>query len=165
MRLEWIGIILCGVASSAFAQALPESLRACAAETDSLRRLSCYDREVGRLSEPGTAHTGVPPPLATPAQLAPAPEFGLDEERVRKLKVQPHTAEPKSLTARITAVSQLPYGRQRLALDNAQVWDQTEEDWGFAPQSGAVVTISRGTLGGFWMTTDGHRIVRVKRIH
>jgi hypothetical protein len=107
----------------------------------------------------------VPAAATTPAQLAPAPEFGLDEERVRKLKGQPHTADAKSLTARVTAVSQLPYGRQRLALDNGQVWDQTEEDWGFAPQSGAVVTISRGTLGGFWMTTDGHRNVRVKRIH
>lgn len=162
MRLHWTGLILCAVASTALAQELPESLRACAAEANGPRRLSCYDREVARVSAPGAAQSAVVRPLATPAPPAPAQEFGLDEERITKLKAP--SPVPQALTARISAVSPLPYGRQRLALDNAQVWEQTEEDWGFAPQAGAAVTISRGVLGGFWMATEGHKKVRVKRI-
>ncbi len=34
------------------AESLPASVRACAAETDSLKRLICYDREVARFPEP-----------------------------------------------------------------------------------------------------------------
>jgi hypothetical protein len=34
------------------AESLPASIRACAAETDSLKRLVCYDREVARFPEP-----------------------------------------------------------------------------------------------------------------
>ena len=162
MRLHWIALTLCVAVSSAFAQALPESLRGCAAETDGPRRLSCYDREMARLSAPGAGQSPAAQALATPAPPVPAREFGLDEERLKKLKTP--APEPQALTAHISAVSALPYGRQRLVLDNAQVWEQTEEDWGFAPQSGAAVTISRGVLGGFWMTTDGHKKVRVKRI-
>ncbi len=86
----------------------------------------------------------------------------MDEERIRKLKALPPV--PQSLTAHVSAITPLPYGRQRIILDNAQIWEQTEEDWGFAPQTGAAVMISRGKLGGFWMATDAYKKVRVKRI-
>jgi hypothetical protein len=165
MRLRWIAVALCGTASLVSAQTLPDSLRACAAESDSARRLACYDREVARLTQPLiTAHATLPSTASTVAEHSPADEFGLGEERVRKLKAQEGTAALKAVTAHVTAVSQLPYGRQRIALDNAQVWEQTEEDWGFNPHSGAAVMITRGALGGFWMASDAHQKVRVKRI-
>jgi hypothetical protein len=159
MRLRWIALSLCASAGSAFSQSLPQSLRDCAAETDAGRRLSCYDREMERLNSSDTVPGAARPPEAAPN---PPQEFGLGEERVRKLTKAPPVST--SLTAHIAAATSLPYGRLRLVLDNGQVWEQTEEDWGFAPQSGAAVTISRGALGGFWMATERYKKVRVKRI-
>jgi hypothetical protein len=163
MRVVGIAVVLCAATSLAGAQ-VSESLRACAHESDGAQRLACYDREIARLTAPAAARDAAPSTAASAPKSAPAEEFGLTGERVRKLKAKEGHVEPKALTAHIAAVAQLPYGRRRLTLDNAQVWEQTEEDWGFNPQSGATATITRGALGGFWMATEGHPQVRVKRI-
>jgi hypothetical protein len=52
-------------------ESLPASVRACAAETDSLRRLMCYDREVARFPAPA-ANAAPTPPSATASQPAGA---------------------------------------------------------------------------------------------
>lgn len=57
---------LCGMPAAAFAQGASAALRACAAETDSAKRLACYDREMARL--PAT-----PAQAAQPAQRASTP--------------------------------------------------------------------------------------------
>jgi len=163
MRAVGIAVVLGGAASLAAAQ-VPESVRACAHESDGAQRLACYDKEMTRLMAPAAAHETAPSTAVGAPKPAPAQEFGLTEERLRKLNAKEGYAEPQTLTAHIAKVAQLPYGRRRLTLDNAQVWEQTEEDWGFNPQSGAAATITRGAFGGFWMATDGHPQVRVKRI-
>jgi len=176
MRLGYTAVILWGLSSPIFAQALPDSLRGCSAESDSQKRLACYDKAVGRVTPPKSASDTAPvapvtsaapapaAPVSTPAASVPGGEFGLDADRLRQLKAQAGAAESQSLTAHITAISQLPYGRQRISLDNVQVWEQTEEDWGFNPRVGAAVTITRGALGGFWMAADAYKKIRVKRI-
>ena len=50
-------------ASAMAAESLPASIRACAALTDSLQRLVCYDREVARFPEPAAKAA----PKSTPA--------------------------------------------------------------------------------------------------
>jgi len=48
MRSLLWSITLCAAPALAGAESLPASIRACAAEPDSLKRLVCYDREVAR---------------------------------------------------------------------------------------------------------------------
>ena len=52
-------------------ESLPASVRACAAETDSLRRLMCYDREVARFPAPvANAAPALPTASSQPASAA-----------------------------------------------------------------------------------------------
>lgn len=164
MRWIYLALVALAATSVASAQTVP-ALRVCAAEPDNTRRLACYDKEMARLPPSEPMHATVPNTQAAAASLAPAEAFGLSEEqRVRKLQTQGGVSDVKKLTAHITKISALPNGRQRITLDNAQVWEQLEEDYGFTPQVGAAATITRGMLNGFWMATDAYRQVRVKRI-
>ena len=83
MRGGWVAIALCSGASFVSAQPLPDTLRACAAEPDSARRLACYDKEVGRLAQPPTARNTSPSTASSAAEISPAEEFGLGAERVQ----------------------------------------------------------------------------------
>src|ERR1041384_4288683 len=75
--LSWvlIGVGFCG--SAVAADALPPSLRSCMRETDSSRRLACFDRESALLTGESApvAHQADPAPAtpaAAPAAAAPA---------------------------------------------------------------------------------------------
>jgi hypothetical protein len=162
MRPVCIALVFSGMSTLAYAQ-LPDGMRACAAESDNARRLACYDKEVAHRTPAPPAHDAVPSTEAVTPTAAAADEFGLGE-RVRKRKANDATAEAKAHTAHVTKVIQLPNGLQRVALDNAEEWEQTEQEQGFNPQPGATATITRGKLGGFWMATDAYRKARVKRI-
>jgi hypothetical protein len=79
--LVW-ALPLCGIPAGAFAQSIPPGLRACAAESDSLRRLVCYDKEMAQLMKSAPQPVAAPPPpppppppqaSAPPPQAAPPP--------------------------------------------------------------------------------------------
>lgn len=93
-RIAWplaCALPLFGITATAFAQSVPPTLRACAAETDAGQRLDCYDREMARLlaptKQPAAAATrpdlpasttpmqpsGTPPEPASGPAAAPAP--------------------------------------------------------------------------------------------
>jgi hypothetical protein len=163
MRHICPALVLCAAASLAVAQ-VSENLRSCAAEPDNARRLACYDKEMPHLRPAPPGDDSVPSTALGTPDAVPAERFGLSDRQVRRLKAGAAPAEMRALTAHVTKVFQLPNGRQRIALDNAQVWEQTEEDWGFNPRTSATATITKGTLGGFWMATDAYRKVRVRRI-
>ncbi len=71
-RLLWMGaaaivlsvqpiacaILVTALPFAARAQSLPSGVAACASEKDDLKRLSCYDREVGRIVAPSPAASG-----------------------------------------------------------------------------------------------------------
>jgi len=63
--------VLTALPALAAVESLPASVRACAAETDSLRRLMCYDREVARFPAP-VANAAPAPPTASASQPASA---------------------------------------------------------------------------------------------
>jgi hypothetical protein len=68
---------LCAAATGAFGQTVPPGLRACTAESDSGRRLACYDREMARLLTAAAQSEANPPPprpAPTPPPAAQAPE-------------------------------------------------------------------------------------------
>ena len=132
------------------AQSLPDQLRACRAETDDTRRLSCYDRAAATLdkaaaSTPAAATATAPVrPAAAPAATvassssAAAPagataanapagsgvaDFGVSEG---PLAVKRQATGLKEITAVVTAVAARGRGELVLTLDNGQVWAQNE---------------------------------------
>jgi hypothetical protein len=199
-------------APQVFAQTLPASVIACADETDVLKRLSCYDREVSRYrahpaasttAPPGTtapaaasaagsaAGAGAPPASASATAAPPASrpssasgtratsagtaspadqqaEFGMNGELKRKEQGPNVAAEPaklEQLTARITSLAYKPHGESILTLDDGQTWEEAENTTHVPYHVGDEVTIKRGVLGAFYLSSSGVRGMRVKRVH
>lgn len=91
---------LCAMAAAAFAQTVPPGLRACTRETDSLRRLVCYDKEMARLMAAPARPAAVVPAPAGPAPAASAaPAPNADE---------PANATPAAAPPREPAPAQAP---------------------------------------------------------
>jgi hypothetical protein len=203
-------------APQVFAQTLPASVIACADETDVLKRLSCYDREVARYRAHPAASTTAPPGTTAPAAAsaaapaagsgasADAPpasasataappasrpssasgtratsagtaspadqqaEFGMNGELKRKEQGPNVAAVPaklEQLTARITSLAYKPHGESILTLDDGQTWEEAENTTHVPYHVGDEVTIKRGVLGAFYLSSSGVRGMRVKRVH
>jgi hypothetical protein len=142
----------------AAAESLPASVRACAGETDSLKRLVCYDREVARYmdvkpdgSKPTTKHEPASNPATdvaaaagtTTAAAVPAPQ-----------QAQPAAAAPTDSThvaARVVSIDHVP-NEMVLHLDNGQVWQQQQSVPGdLSLRVGDTIKIDK-RLGTYWLT-------------
>ncbi len=142
---------------------LPESLQACMAESDDMRRLACYDREMARLaSSPAVAGAPAAAQAAT-AELSPEEKFGLSEAQVLEKQKSEEASKPESLTATLTSISQRPHGELVMTLDNGQVWLQ-KETVPFLVKVGDTVTIKPAAFGSFLMSTGSGRPIRVTRV-
>jgi hypothetical protein len=184
-----IGVGFCGCAAAA--DALPPSLRACMKETDSARRLACFDHESAVLAgESAPVARQVDPAPARPASTAPAPtapvasaagaaaaaattpstedKFGYRGNMARADLDQKKAAEQQSeqLTAKVVELSTLARGELLLTLDNGQMWQQKTADRALRVKVGDQVIIRRATLGSFLLTVEGNngsmRVSRVK---
>lgn len=136
-----------------FAQTVPVELRECAGETDNVRRLACYDREMARISEQAQSAPKPAEPSAPQAD-----QFGLPSQQHK----QP--ASTRNLVAQVAQVFERKSGGLSIELDNGQVWQQAESTTGFYVKSGDRVTIAPGALGSFWMTTGSRPAARVRRV-
>jgi hypothetical protein len=161
------------------AESLPESVRACAAITDSLQRLVCYDREVARFPAPvanaaqksapaaqqsGTAQATAPRPESNAAPgasaaVAPAPAA------TAPAAAAPATAAAPSdgpVSARIVSIDRHP-NEMVLHLDNGQVWQEIQSVWGdLSLHVGDVVTIDRH-FGSYWLNGPHVSSMKVQR--
>jgi hypothetical protein len=187
-RAHWVSWVLTGICiagSAAAADALPPTLRACMSESDSARRLACFDRESARLVEsnaplarradpPAAVPAATAPAAAAPATVAatPAPsaqdKFGY-RGNIARAELDKKQAEEKTdfqqLTSRITEIATLPHGELRLTLDNGQVWQQKPGDRGLRVKVGDEVTIKRASLGSFLLSSSGaNGVMRVTRV-
>ncbi len=70
----------------------------------------------------------------------------------------------EQLTAKVTALSTLPHGEALLTLDNGQMWQQKPGDRGMRVKVGDEVTIKRGSLGSFLLTSQAKGSMRVSRV-
>ena len=149
--LAWALVVLPALAAlPAFAavESLPASVRACAAETDSLRRLMCYDREVARFPAPLAKAAPTPQTEATttaPAQAAPAPRVTPTPANVPTTEAAATTgapppaaassasagaggathSNPQHITARIVSIDHRP-NELTWHLDNGQIWQEVQ---------------------------------------
>jgi hypothetical protein len=148
-----------GIATLAFgsvhaaAPSVPLSaLKKCADITSPADRLTCYDQLAERPAAPVAQAT---PGAAAPA--APKESFGL-------YSAEHPPAPPKAaaVSAKITSIQTGSSGRPIVTLEGDQVWELADSD----PllKSGDAVTIDRGVLGSFIMTTPAGRTHRLHRL-
>ena len=188
--ISWvlIGVGCCGCATAA--DALPPSLRTCMKESDATRRLACFDRESAVLAAGESAPVAHPadPAPARPAATAPAApvasaaatagaaaattqsatdKFGYRGNMARADVDKKKEEEPggEQLTAKVTEIEKLPNGGMVLTLDNGQMWQQKTADSGMRVKVGEQVTIKRGVLNSFLLTSDANKgSMRVARV-
>lgn len=68
------------------------------------------------------------------------------------------------MVARVDSVSEKLTGELLLKLDNGQSWLQAQRKAGVRIKAGDRVTISRGTLGGYLLSSDSGATMRVRRL-
>jgi hypothetical protein len=145
------------------AQASPASipmsvLKQCAEINEAPKRLACYDQVAQRAP---AASAAVPKDSAiakdSAAATAPKESFGLYTAE--------HPAAPAVealITAKVISMGISSSGRSTVALEGNQVWELDSADPVLA--NGDTVTVKRGTLGSFILTTAAGRLHRVHRI-
>lgn len=159
--------VLAGSAGAEPASVPLSALKKCAEIGALAPRLACYDRLAGREPAPAAAAAALsqkmvaPVPAAAGAKSAaptPAPKqsFGLYSAE------HPTVQRAESLTAKVIAIGSGSNGHPVVTLEGNQVWELDGAD----PllDTGDTVTIKRGTLGSFIMTTSAGRIHRLRRI-
>ncbi|HEY7887055.1 MAG TPA: hypothetical protein VIC29_02370 [Steroidobacteraceae bacterium] len=177
-RITWSVVCLlplCTVPAGVWAQNVPAGLRACTAETDSARRLDCYDSEMARLSQPPAPPAAAPsrpkPDFASGAAAAPAthtptstPVAPLPPAAAPQPAATPaphHSwvgkifggGPSEHLTARIAGLDRSP-NAMVLHLENGQVWQQIGRASGdLTLQVGDSVTIEKH-LGSYWLSAS-----------
>lgn len=182
LALPVVGALsLYGLPACALAQTVPDSVRACAAESDPGRRLACYDRQMARFPAPAARPGVARPPVeaAHASQAAPAPQAAAASNAASARAphaVVPTPAAPKvagrktpvprrkpvwkifagaapwHLTARVVRLERWP-DAMVLHLDNGQVWRQIGRASGdLNLHTGDSVTIERH-LGSYWLSS------------
>jgi hypothetical protein len=139
-------------------------LKKCANIEEQLKRLGCYDqvaeRPVGATAANANAPAvaGTPKASATPAA-SPKQTFGLYSVE----HPAPPPATESLISAKVISLGSNARGRQTVTLEGDQVWELDSADPVLA--TGETVTVKRGTLGSFILTTAAGRLHRVHRIH
>lgn len=140
------------------AAAIGKELARCAAIASRDERLACYD---ALAASRGTTQNA---PVAASAAAAPAPpkkeDFGLSAAQLQKVNPQ---KQLESISAKVTSVWHSANGHMLLELDNGQSWQLDSEDPLLA--AGNIVTIERGALGSFLLTTPSRRTHHAHRMH
>ena len=150
--------LACGTAPVSAEETVPlASLKTCAAIESSGERLACYDRLArGAQTRPAESSEAV----QTPEQM-----FGIRGQIVRKADPQEPAERAKltSISAHVTSLAKAADGSLIIVLDNGQTWRQ-EDSVPLLLETGDEVTISRGALASFRLSTPAHRTGRVIRV-
>ena len=190
--LGWSIIVsLAAWSAAGAAETLPASVRACAALTDSLQRLVCYDREVARFPEPAAkaaatkpaaapapdteaaAKSAPTPPASAPSGGAPsstssttaATNTGAAAGNARTTTSGSTAAAQDSgrISARVVTIDHRP-SEMVLHLDNGQVWQQLQSVSGdLSLREGDTVKIEKH-FGTYWLSGPHVSSMRVRQI-
>jgi len=158
-------------AAGAVAASPSAELARCAAISAASERLACYDAlrcaDIPAPDERLACYDALAQPKASPPQIAPAeptrPETGSRDPGSFGLAPQhtPVDAQQK-IQARVARVSADRQGKVTVILDNGQTWAVYELDP--VLQLGDAVTIRRGALGSYLLTTGQRHSYRVQRL-
>ena len=156
----------------AYAESLPASIRACAREPDSLKRLICFDKEVARYGDDsgsGDARRAPPPIGGAPiggAPIAPAPSTASAPAAAPAPAPAAAQADapkvPKHISAKVERIENFP-DAVVLHLDNGQVWEQIQEaSADLNLHAGDTVSIDR-ELGSYWLAGKSGTAMKVRQ--
>ncbi|MFT5675030.1 MAG: hypothetical protein ACI808_000959 [Paraglaciecola sp.] len=167
------------------AQTVPDLVVKCSKETDSLKRLVCYDNVADKVKKmpavvenirtsepirdipPSPVSVSVETPKMAVADTVPSEseieersekisQFGMEHKIVRK-------SSEEKIYAHVSSIKKDHYGKLSLKLDNDQSWKQTDSST-LRLKVGEQLYIERGALGSFFMGKEGvNRRIRVKR--
>lgn len=135
----------------------------CKALAEPTTRLACYDREVAALDSAERSRDLV---VVEKEQVRKARRtlFGLPLPRIDLLAGEREGDELREITGKIAAARQNAQG-WRISLDDGSTWQQTDDKPMFRdPKPGDTATVSRGTLGSFFLKVGNIPPVKVKRI-
>jgi hypothetical protein len=142
--------------------ALTTAVKACAAIRKSSERLACYDNRVYPVATGATA-AAPPTPSAEEVFGAESSAVAAPAKEEEAAEAPPPREELSKITAHVTAMSTLPRGELQIELDNGQVWRQVDPH-ALLLHTGDSVTIARGALGTFRLTTSTGRVSKVQRV-
>ena len=150
-----IAVVTCCLLAQAFAaSSFEDRMGACASVADNTERLACFDREM-------KANRTAPAPAKAPAAArAATPSEAPTQEAAPAIAAQ-KKAPPKTITAKVVAVTR-PTGRDlRIELDNGQVWRETDHNSEIELKPGDEVRVRAAALGSFLLHAPSGRSTRV----
>jgi hypothetical protein len=170
----WLGAGLLAAALPAAAQVDSQRMQTCRAVTDAAARLACYDAipvpaaatpgaagvaGTPAASRPATASTPATPAAATLPTTPPAvAAFGLPAAKAPD-------AALNAFDSRIPGAFTGWEPRTRFRLANGQLWEVADGSSAYYRLNNPSVTVSRGTLGSFFMRIEGvSQVPRVRRV-
>lgn len=135
----------------------------CKSIADPAGRLACYDREVAAIDSAERSRELV---VVEKEQVRRARRtlFGLPLPRIDLLAGERDGDELRQIEGKVASARQNPQG-WRITLDDGSSWQQTDGKTLFRdPRPGDAVTVSRGTLGSFFLKVGNIPPVKVKRV-
>ncbi|MCS0587705.1 hypothetical protein ACFQ09_01100 [Massilia norwichensis] len=147
-------LFACGLLSAGAALADDAAILKCRAQTDTARRLACYDAmPVGATPVAAAA----PAPAASPEQ-----SFGLPPAAQKKM-----SADESRIRSTVVGRFDGWGPGSSITLANGQVWRVTDgSEAVMRPMQDPKVEVSRGLLGGYFLQVEGYnnsaRVSRVK---
>lgn len=145
-----------------------QAVVACRTINQTEARLACYDQSVAAMDEAEQRNQLV---VIDRQQVNRAERgiFGLSLPSVsaifrRSSDKTPHE-EIKQIESALKQVSPAGYGKWTFALEDGGTWATTEAVTGRVPKVGEHIIVKRASLGGYVLSADGGRAVRVKRLN
>jgi hypothetical protein len=161
-------------APAAQAESVPASVRACALETDSLKRLICFDREVAKyVDQPGGDSARDLRSQPTTPKVPPGPpredrsDGGAGASASTAAPAAPAAAPAplpaqKHFSGKILSIENFPDAIV-VHLDNGQVWQQVAEASASVNlRPGDTVTIDR-EMAAYWLSGKDGVVVKVRQ--
>ena len=185
MKHACLSVLALGIlsaASSAFAQAPPESLVACARIVDPGQRLRCYDTEMTGMGvvvagpptvaapvaapAPAVPPPAMPPPAAAPTPAAPPaavaaaappaaapPESKFGAEELKREKRPKEVKADKVMESAIASIKEVRPKLFLIVLANGQIWMQDGTQITSFFRAGYTAHIEKGVFGDYRMST------------
>lgn len=169
------GLIIAAMAVGTAASAAPtapslptelQGLVSCRAMMDNAARLACYDAATAHLEAAVNKHDV----LVLNRDDMKATRRGLFGFTLPKTSLFGRSGVDSSrddvpeIDATAAAVSSLGHGMWRMHLDDGALWETTEAVEWDGPHTGSKIHLKRGLLGNYFMTIDGARPVRARRV-
>lgn len=137
----------------------------CRAIVEQMQRLACYDREVAAI-DAGEARKDLVVLDRQQLNKARKTLFGLALPNIPLFGQDAPEAEGVShIEAKIKAVSQTPYGKWILDLEDGARWAQIDsKELQVYPKVGHPIKIRRAALGSYLANVNGQVAIRVQRL-